>query len=199
MQRDERQKLLLKAAAGAFAERGYVASIADIIRRAGVARGTFYLYFENKRHVFECLLDYFLEEIRARIKRIDMGEGAAPPLEQLRENLRRVVTLLASQRDLTKILFDYAIGADPECSQRVQAFYDEVQALIRRAVELGMEMGLVRRCDPKLIAPCILGTIKEVTYATIVTGRAGRDLDEVVDETLKYGIQGIFDFEKGET
>ncbi|SIH57316.1 Transcriptional regulator (TetR/AcrR family) [Mycobacteroides abscessus subsp. abscessus] len=46
----ERQRALTEAAALEFAEKGYhKASITDITQRAGVGRGTFYLYFDTKR------------------------------------------------------------------------------------------------------------------------------------------------------
>lgn len=46
----ERQRTLTEAAALEFAEKGYhKASITDITQRAGVGRGTFYLYFDTKR------------------------------------------------------------------------------------------------------------------------------------------------------
>jgi AcrR family transcriptional regulator len=37
-----------------FSEKGYhLASVSDIVEHAGIARGTFYQYFDNKRHVKE--------------------------------------------------------------------------------------------------------------------------------------------------
>ena len=44
---------ILDAAETVFGERGYeAASIVDITRAAGVAQGTFYLYFNSKKAVF---------------------------------------------------------------------------------------------------------------------------------------------------
>ena len=53
---DTRRAQLLDASRQVFAERGYHrASVSDIITAAGVARGTFYNYFESKRAVFRAL------------------------------------------------------------------------------------------------------------------------------------------------
>ncbi|HWT92215.1 MAG TPA: helix-turn-helix domain-containing protein [Solirubrobacteraceae bacterium] len=47
------RRMLLDAARDAFETRGYRATtVADIVERAGTARGTFYLYFRNKEAVF---------------------------------------------------------------------------------------------------------------------------------------------------
>src|SRR3989304_2096197 len=51
------RQLLLESAEAAFGSRGYFeASIGDITRRAGVAQGTFYVYFPSKRAIFSELV-----------------------------------------------------------------------------------------------------------------------------------------------
>ena len=51
--RVERRAALLSTARQVFAQHGYHStSIDDLIDAAGVARGTFYLYFESKRAIF---------------------------------------------------------------------------------------------------------------------------------------------------
>ena len=48
---------ILDAALKVFAEKGYAgARMDDIARRAGVTKGTIYLYFENKEAVFKSLV-----------------------------------------------------------------------------------------------------------------------------------------------
>ena len=49
---------LLRAAVDVFASKGYTATrVSDIVERAGVAQGTFYLYFKSKQVIFEELFD----------------------------------------------------------------------------------------------------------------------------------------------
>jgi len=60
----ERRRQILDAARDVFARRGYhAATIDDIVAATGVARGTFYLYFDDKRAVFEALIDGFSARI----------------------------------------------------------------------------------------------------------------------------------------
>jgi AcrR family transcriptional regulator len=50
---DRRRHQLLEAATWVFARKGYRrAGVSDIIARARVARGTFYLYLDSKEQVF---------------------------------------------------------------------------------------------------------------------------------------------------
>ncbi|HQN72805.1 MAG TPA: TetR/AcrR family transcriptional regulator, partial [bacterium] len=67
--KNTRKQQILLAASRVFSKKGYHAtSISDICAKSGVARGTIYLYFENKRDIFETLIKDFssamLENIR---------------------------------------------------------------------------------------------------------------------------------------
>ncbi len=60
---------LLKAAEEVIGERGYHdTSISAITDRAGVAQGTFYLYFRSKRDIFRELIYYVHYEVRSYIR-----------------------------------------------------------------------------------------------------------------------------------
>ncbi|HMB60996.1 MAG TPA: TetR/AcrR family transcriptional regulator, partial [Xanthomonadales bacterium] len=62
--RKTREKLL-RAAEYEFGERGFHAvAINDITRRAGVALGTFYVYFESKEEIFRSLVTYLSHRVR---------------------------------------------------------------------------------------------------------------------------------------
>lgn len=68
---------LLEAAAAEFGERGFhEASISSITRRAGVALGTFYTYFETKEAIFSSLLQYMSQGVADAAKgRMQEGAG----------------------------------------------------------------------------------------------------------------------------
>ena len=81
---------MLACAVEAFAERGYHGtSISDIVARAGVARATFYQYFQDKRSIFAELLERFIEQLLARMLPIDTTVGPEAGLELLDETPRR--------------------------------------------------------------------------------------------------------------
>ena len=55
--RDARPQELLEAAIDLFVERGYAATrLEDVARRAGVSKGTLYLYYENKEELFKAVV-----------------------------------------------------------------------------------------------------------------------------------------------
>src|SRR5882762_344306 len=70
MGKEERRQQILTSARDVFARRGYqAAKIDDIVAAAGIARGTFYLYFEDKRTIFEEIVDRAFTQIGMAIVR----------------------------------------------------------------------------------------------------------------------------------
>lgn len=192
MVREQRREQVLDAAKAVFAKKGFHrSSIADIIQRAGIARGTFYLYFKNKRDIFDCLLDSLLEQVDQRIPTIEVGKGKPPPLEQLKTNLTRVTTLSLEEPALIQILFHHAMGLDKELDRKVQAFYEMLRGRIEGALTLGIKIGLVRPCPSQLVAYGVLGAMKEVMGQLASNRIAPPDLKTVVEGLLEFGLHGV--------
>src|SRR5215469_1612904 len=190
MERHARRAQVLRHAKRIFARKGYHrTNVADIISRAGIARGTFYLYFENKRDLFEEILRQVVSELTARVLRLKVGPGEPDPVEQLRANLLRVVSYLLAERELTGILLHHSTGFDRELDEQIQAFYDRVAGLIQRSLDLGVQMKLVREADTRIMSYAILGGIKEVVAMASRSGEAS--VDSLVEEILNFGLTGV--------
>lgn len=190
MERNERRAQVLRHAKRIFARKGYHrTNVADIIARARIARGTFYLYFENKKDLFEELLEQVVSELSTRILRLKVGPGQNSPVEQLRDNLRRVVGFVLSERELTDILLNHSVGFDRELDVKIREFYDRIAQLIQRSLDLGIEMNLVRKCDTRSVSYCILGGIKELVG--VLSRTRSQDTDLIVQEILDFGLRGV--------
>jgi AcrR family transcriptional regulator len=111
----ERRLQILAAARSVFARRGYhQTTIDDIVEQAGVARGTFYLYFEDKRAVFSDLIDRFASQLAVAIVRIVTDDPTRSVASQVRENIRSIIGACLAERSMTKILItDAGSGVDP--------------------------------------------------------------------------------------
>jgi len=174
-----------------FAEAGYHgASINAIIERAQIARGTFYLYFKSKSEVFESILDQALTDLRGRIRRIAVGDAAAPPPQvQLRAQVVATLEYIVSDRPLALLLLSAGHTPDAEAAERLDQFFAEVRDLLRRALETGMEIGLLRPCQPALVAAAMLGMIRGVIE--FVVRSEALKIDDVVSETLMVALRGV--------
>ncbi len=190
--KQERRRQILAAAKAVFAEAGYHgASINAIIERAQIARGTFYLYFESKAAVFDSILDQAMADLRARIRRIEVEDPAAPPPQvQLREQVVATLEYVVGDRALATLLLSAGHTPDSEASERLDQFFGEIHDLLKRALETGMEIGLVRTCNVELASAALLGLIRGV-IDQIVRTQGSTTLDEVVSEMLMVALRGV--------
>ncbi|RME28852.1 MAG: TetR/AcrR family transcriptional regulator [Deltaproteobacteria bacterium] len=193
VKKERRRAHLLKSALEVFGEKGYhAATVSDIIKRAGVARGTFYLYFGSKRAVFDQLLDDLFGLLHNCVKRIDPTRGPQGVLAQMEANIDAVLELMLGNRAMLRILLSEAVGLDPEFDKKVFEFYDRLVKLTAHSLRLGIEMNIVRPLDPEVVAVCIIGSIKEVLYQ-ISIGRKLPNRQVLVTEILSYGGRGLLE------
>lgn len=159
--RHDRRLQILDSAKQVFSELGYHnASVSEIIRRAGIARGTFYLYFTNKRKVFDAILSEAVDQLEQKIRIVSLQPGEPAPREQLTGNIAGVLSYLRDDRALTSLLLNHGLTPDAESAERVEAFYSHVTAMLESSIQRGIVMGLVRPCNTALIATCLFGAIK---------------------------------------
>jgi AcrR family transcriptional regulator len=190
MERQARRAQVLRHAKRIFARKGYHrTNVADIIARAGIARGTFYLYFQNKKDLFEELLEQVVGELTNRIERLRVGPEHPDPVQQLRDNLGRVLAYVLAERELTDILLNHSTGFDRELDEKIQDFYDRIAALIQRSLDLGIQMNLVRKSNTRATSYAILGGIKEVIG--MISRRRETAMSEFVEEILDFGLRGV--------
>src|SRR5258706_10958838 len=97
--KSERRQQILSVARDGFARRGYHQNtIDDIALQAGVARGTFYLYFEDKRAVFSDLIFRFASQLTMAIVLIVTDYAQRPVVDQVRENIRAIIATCLLER-----------------------------------------------------------------------------------------------------
>jgi AcrR family transcriptional regulator len=196
--REVRKKQILDAAQDVFASRGYHGtSVSDLVEAAGVARGTFYLYFPSKAAIFQELVEDLLQQLRASIRGVDTRPGAAPIPEQLRATVQRVLETLAANRALCRILFREALSTDTDVETRLDRFYESLLRYLQEALENGQRLGFVRPIDTRVAALCALGSVKEVVARSLVSGDDEIDLAATTFAVLDYNLTGLVQRSEG--
>lgn len=190
--KQERRRQILASAKAVFADAGYHgASIHAIIERAQIARGTFYLYFSSKAAVFDSILDQAMLDLRGKLRRIEVADPAAPPPQvQLREQVVATLEYIVRDRPLAMLLITAGHTPDAEATERLDQFFSEVRSLIARALETGVEIGLLRPCNAGLVAAAMLGMIRGV-IELIIHQTDAPTVDEVVTEMLMVALRGV--------
>ena len=153
---EERPKQILDAALAVFAERGLAAArLDDIAKRAGLSKGTIYLYFPNKEELFR---EVIRQTVIAMIERVERLLTSGTPSEQLHAAMRAYWTFLRSPVFAT--LFRLVIGELHNFPDLARFYGDEVIArglrVATAVLEHGMATGEFRREDPAVAARMLI-------------------------------------------
>jgi AcrR family transcriptional regulator len=187
----ERRQQILGTARDLFARRGYhQTTIDDIVDEAGVARGTYYLYYEDKRAVFSDLIDRFSQRLTMAIDRIVTDDPGRPVDEQVRANIRAIVGVCLAERAMTKILFTDAAGIDAAFDRKLTTFYDAVVQLLTESLRDGQTLGIVRDGEPRVLAYLTLGALKELLFQAVTLGLAEESADRLTAQMYEFLARG---------
>ncbi len=98
------QKKLVCAALAVFKKKGLEKTkVSDIVKQAGVAQGTFYLYFPSKLAVMPAIAQCMVEKMEARLKAT--VNPAAPLPEQLAQIVESIFDTVQKHRDILAFLY----------------------------------------------------------------------------------------------
>ncbi len=186
-QGQERKQQLLDCAAVLFAERGYAETrIVDIVRAAGVAKGLFYWYFENKETLFRELA----ENIRLRLRRqqADAMDPTADALTRIGQATQASVKFMAEHAPFFALL---------EVENIEKQFVD----VLRRGTDVhasdvgallleGIDAGLIREEDPALLAFGVVGAVGYYCHFHR-TGRIHRSVDDLAQFVARSVVRTL--------
>jgi len=110
------QRAILDAAAAEFGEKGFhEGSVSAITRRAGVALGSFYTYFDSKDAVFRALVADMSEQVRDHVA--PALRGANGQIDAERAGLLAFLRFVREHKELYRII-DEAEFVDPASFRR---------------------------------------------------------------------------------
>ena len=171
----ERRLQLIEAAGELFADRGYDDTrIVDIVERAGVAKGLFYWYFENKEALFRDLVEQNrLQLRRAQGEAIDLE---AEPLRRIRQGAEASVLYMAQHARLFSLIEVETVEVQlaDVLRQGTEVHARDVAAIVAE----GIADGTVRDEDPLLLAYGVVGAVGYYGHFQR-TGRVSMEIHEL--------------------
>ncbi len=134
MSRDQRGRILA-AAAEVIARRGYRgATVALIVKRAGVARVTFYENFKNREDCLLACFDAALEETRRRTAAAAAVERDWPA--KVRAEIAAFLEYVIEEPALARTCLIESLAAGPAAMQRYEGALQSYAPSLRRGREL---------------------------------------------------------------
>ncbi|MFP3945216.1 MAG: TetR/AcrR family transcriptional regulator [Alphaproteobacteria bacterium] len=185
---------LLEAAAEVFGEQGFTAArVSDIVAHAGVAQGTFYLYFKNKKAIFLDLVDSFFDRLLTEtIGRfpVEAITGPEDAVRQIRAIWRIVLADCRAQRDLVALVLHEAGALGPAYRDHIARHYQHTAESMATYVREAAGRGILRATAPELTAWAVIGMVERaIHYAVFVAPEA--DIDELAADLTRIELGGL--------
>lgn len=161
---EEKRQKLIECALDEFAARDYdSASISQIVARAGIAKGSLYQYFTDKRELYGYLLEL------AAAKKGEMMTAAQPPrpdmpvFETLRWLLDAMLSFELQYPKLAQLGFRAAYGKSPLPEEALQRGRQAAADYFRVLIERGQRSGELRGdIDPPTAAWMLTAVLNEM-------------------------------------
>lgn len=193
-----RSRELLDAALALFAEKGFdAASAEEIAARAGVSKGTLYLYFPSKADLLGTLIaERFSSRVAVQAQEESTDAGTSHDL------LRDVVTAWwAALMDdnagaILKLVFTEARNFPRLTDLWFLEVIQPVRRLVARIVERGIERGEFRPVDPdlvmhSLVLPLVMGCLYRHTLGPCVSGDPLISAPDLVRRHVDLVLEGL--------
>jgi AcrR family transcriptional regulator len=193
---DDRPREICAAALDVFTEKGFAAArLEEIARRAGVSKGTLYLYFADKEDLFRAVVrDTVAPNIDSVREAMQAADLAFPMI--VRMFLARFAEVAG--RVPIGAVAKMVIGESRNFPELAKVWHDQVVSpalgMLAGLVQSAQAKGEVRAGDPRLHAftlmgPMLMGVLYRETLLPV--GGAPLDLDELAKQHAETVLAGL--------
>jgi AcrR family transcriptional regulator len=174
----ETVRKLLEAGMIEFEERGFNGvRVDDVVRRAGISHGTFYLYFANKDDLFKALLRDALHDMEIVTGDFPVVTGDQTGLNVLRQWVRKFSVAYAAHGTVLRTLSS-ANAPGPMYADGLQLFASLTESMTTGMTAAGVVVGRLHDA-PELTAFACLMMLERVNF--VMTTEVQLPVDEMTD------------------
>lgn len=191
----ERPSEILDAAFEEFALHGYTATrLEDVAARAGITKGTIYVYFESKEQVFAALARERGREVLERLQPF-LDDDAEPTAESIRADLILLFRKCTDDRrslELLRLLISEAVRfpklVDEHFQSFIAPFLDKLKVKVQRAIDSGVVRPTQTVEFPELLlAPVLTMHIWMLLFAD----RRPLDVEKYLETSIDLTLKGL--------
>lgn len=180
-------KSIISAAETEFRDKGYNgATVKDIACEAGVSVGTIYIYFVDKKSIYDYLIQEYSFFIRSEIAKRTSGLKTRKEVE--REGLLVFLEIVRDKRHIYNIIWE-SLYIDPE---KFNDYYTTFAKHYKDGLEEAIEVGDVRDdIDPEAVAWMLMG-VSNFLGLRYVMFKEDEDLERIADLAINIIDKGLF-------
>jgi AcrR family transcriptional regulator len=174
VEHEKRRKKILEKALDVFVDEGFEdATFQKIADRCGITRTTLYLYFKNKKEIFNYSIKLLLLKVEEDIERI-RRDAALGSVEKITRVLLDIVRRLEENRRLLSVILDYLLhlsknNADPEIRVRRRTL--RLRHILASLVIEGVKAGELKKVSVKTADDFLYSLIEAAIFHLVVLKR----------------------------
>ncbi len=184
-----RKRKILNAAREILAEKEMGStSIKAIAKRAGIATGTFYLYFKDK----DALIDVLLKEIYKELLDIIKKERApfTNGFDKLEATMKACIDTFMGKKHLAKILLDLSPQNNTVFNTKFSDIINDLISFTKIDLDELMEQQLIPEQDTLVSATAFVGAFREVILYWINSDEP-LDIDLAYKTLINFNMRGL--------
>jgi len=188
----ERRAGLVAAAVRVIQRRGLPsAQVGEVVREAGVSRGTFYLHFESKRHLLGAVARELLDRMLPRF--------AVVPALRTRADLEAALAALSLQaleaanreKAVVRLVLSGGAGSDPAVARSLAAHEESWRSVVARVLLKARAAKLLREgLDVPFASECVVGSVQRVLRASVLR-RAEADCPALAAALARFQTDAV--------
>lgn len=197
--RDEKQESIMRAAIHEFVANGFTrAKIEDIAKSAGIAKGSMYQYFEDKKELFVYCAEWGLETFMKKLDERTSIRGM-DAFEYFHDSVGKSETL---EEEHELVLFMQAIAREPDLvDPSMKAMYSVADVYGKALIQNSKRKGIVRTdIDDELLLDYFLAVTERfkmrwmeryVDFTTTMTDEQSLTMTKEMAQMLKLLKNGM--------
>ena len=188
--REATRQRIIREAASEFARLGFEqANINIIAERAGIGKGTIYLYFENKRELFLAMLRQIAQAQLASVRAALAADGS------LHERLERLFLAFArlarEESDSFNVYMSALYGVNRAFKEEATRLMRDYVAVIALVLEESMTRGEIQRVELDAAALMILSLTEAYVLSAGVLGQTQAEIARQAHSVASLVVSGI--------
>lgn len=180
---------IIAALAEETSEKGYQAvTVADLVRRAGVARSTFYENFNSKEDCFLAAQDRAMQEALSRV--VDAAGMAEIWPQRIKAGLAAFLAYVDEEPALARTCMVEALAAGPAPLER----YEESRQTFVSLFRLGRDVSPYRRDLPETLEEAIVGGVFWILYQRLAA--SSEAVSGLLPELVEFALTPYMGIER---
>ncbi|WP_026905811.1 TetR family transcriptional regulator [Paucisalibacillus globulus] len=187
---DNKKERIIHAAMDVFTEKGLEKTkVSDIVKKAGIAQGTFYIYFSSKLSVVPSIAEIMVEKtLNEIIKKVNKND---PFSDQMKDVIDVVFSVTKEYRQIFALV--YAGLGSTDYLQEWEALYSQYYTWMSRFLNRAKDAGTLREnLDPDQTAVLLIDLIESAAEQTFLYSHGDKDMEAIKKkEVWEFSMYGL--------